>query len=262
MFRPLSFLAFSIFLAQGCATVGPGKVAVFWTASRGTRTNTFGEGIHTVAPWNSMYIYDLRAQNHDEKLDVIAVNGLGIQLDASVRYRIDPNEVVELHQRIGPDYYKHVLEPVLRSEARRIIGQYTPEEIYSTKRDVIEREIRRGVRSKIQGMHMVLEAILIRNIELPSAIRTAIDQKLAAQQEVLKMRYVLEVASAKAEQKRIEAMGIADYNKMVAASLSPQILEFQRIQDLEQLARSQNAKTVVLGGNGATPSVLISPTGK
>jgi prohibitin 2 len=258
MSRTIPVFMLSTFLASGCATVGPGKVGVFWSASHGTESKTYGEGIHAVAAWNDMYIYDLRAQNHDEKLDVIAVNGLGIRLDASVRYRINPSEVVELHQHVGPEYYKRVLEPVLRSEARRIIGQYTPEEIYSTKRDVIEREIRRGVRSKIQGMHTVLEAILIRNIELPSAIRTAIDQKLAAQQEVLKMRYVLEVARAQAEQKRIEAHGIADYNKMITASLSPQILEFQRIRELEQLARSPNAKTVVLGGSSASPSVLLS----
>jgi prohibitin 2 len=264
MMSPLVRVAIPLFAlmgvgsAGGCASVGPGQTGVLWTATRGTLNRTYGEGLHSVAPWNDLKVYDLRVQNSDELLDVIAVNGLNIRLDASVRYRIDPKEVVALHQEIGKDYYKRVLEPVLRSEARRIIGQYTPEEIYSTKRDVVEREIRRGLRSKIEGKHIILEAVLIRNVELPPAIRTAIDQKLAAQQEVLKMKYVLEVARAKAEQKRIEARGIADYNHTIAASLSPGILEFNRIQELERLARSPNAKTVVLGGNGTAPAVLLS----
>ena len=95
-----------------------------------------------------MYVYDLRSMNHDEVLDVIAVNGLGMKLDASVRYHVEPAEVVQMHQEIGADYYRTVLEPVLRSEARRVFGRYTPEEIYSTKRDLIEREIREGLRSR------------------------------------------------------------------------------------------------------------------
>jgi regulator of protease activity HflC (stomatin/prohibitin superfamily) len=138
-----------------------------------------------------------------------------------------------------------------------VFGRYTPEEIYSTKRDLIEREIREGLRTKIEGKHIVLEAILIRNVQLPDTISHAIDQKLAAEQEVLKMKYVLEVAKSAAEQKRVEAQGIADYNRTVATSLTPPILEFERIQELEKLAASPNAKTVVIGPGAGTPSVLL-----
>ncbi len=246
----------------GCATaVGPGRVGVLWRASDGTQPNAYGEGLHYIAPWNDMYVYDLRSMSHDEVLDVIAVNGLGIKLDASVRYHLVPNEVVALQKEIGPDYYKTILEPVLRSEARRVFGRYTPEEIYSTKRDLIEREIREGLRSKIEGKHIALEAVLIRNVELPDAIRHAIDEKLAAAQEVLKMKYVIAVAKSVAEQHRIEAQGIADYNQIVAASLTSPMLEFDRIQELNRLAASSNAKTVVMGpGAGGTPVLLSTPT--
>ena len=154
---------------------------------------------------------------------------------------------------------------MLRSEARRVIGRYTPEEIYSTKRDAIEREIRKGVETKVAGKHMQLEAVLIRNIELPPAIRTAIDQKLAAEQEVLKMKYILDVAKATADQKRIEAEGTAEANRIVAASLTPPILEYERIQQLTRVAESPNAKTVLIGpgngsGNGSAPVVLSAPS--
>ena len=251
------WMGLALLLLTGCVTVGPGQAGVVWSITRGTLPDAYGEGSHYVNSWDQSYLYDLRTMSNDELLDVIASNGLGLKLDTSVRYHINPAEVVELHQQIGPDYYRKIIEPVLRSEARRVLGTYTPEEIYSTKRDVIERQIREGLVKKIEGKHLVLEAVLIRNVELPDAIRTAIDQKLAAEQEVLKMKYVLEVAKAHAEEHRIEATGIADYNRTVASSLSPAILEFQRIQQLEKLAGSSNAKAVVIG-SGTIPQLLLS----
>lgn len=246
----------------GCATVGPGQVGVLWTASGGTESQLYGEGVHAVAPWNDLSVYDLRSMSHDEALDVIAVNGLGLRLDASVRYHLNPNEVVALQKEIGPDYYTKIVEPVLRSEARRVFGRYTPEEIYSTKREIVEREIREGLLSKMQGKHIVLEAILIRDVVLPEAIQRAIDQKLAAEQEVLKMKYVVEVTRAVADQKRIEAQGISDYNHIVSASLTPPVLEFERIEQLNKLAASPNAKTVVIGdGHSGSPVLLSTPSG-
>ena len=219
---------------------------------------SFGEGLHYIAPWNNLSVYDLRSMSHDEVLNIIAVNGLSLKLDASVRFHLNPDEIVALQKEIGPEYYAKILEPVLRSEARRVLGRYTPEEIYSTKRDLIEREIREGLRSKIAGKHIVLEAVLIRNVELPDAIRHAIDQKLAAEQEVLKMKYVLETARANAEQRRIEARGVADYNKTVEASLTPEMLDFDRIQELNRLAVSNNAKTVIIGQDASHTPVLLS----
>jgi prohibitin 1 len=252
-------LALVLAVSSGCATVGPGHIGVLWRASGGTQSRTYGEGLHYVAVLDELYIYDVRSMSHDEILSVIAINGLTVKLNASLRYHLIPTEVVGLHEDTGPQYYERILEPVLRSEARRVLGQYTPEEIYSTKRDIIEREIRTGVTSKIAGRHIALEAILIRDVELPPTIRQAIDQKLAAEQEVLKMRYVLEVAKANAQQRQIEAQAIADYNKTVAASLSAPILEFERIQQLTRLANSPNAKTVLIGGGDKAQLMLSAP---
>ena len=256
----IALLASTIGLGA-CTTVGPGRIGILWTSMSGTQNQTYGEGAYDVFPWNTMYVYNLRTQNHDEVLDVIASNGLNIKLDASIRYHVNPKEVVALQREIGPDYYDVVIAPILRSEARRVIGQYTPEEIYSTKRDVIEREIREGLKTKMAGKHIALEAVLIRNVELPDAIRRAIDQKLEAQQDVLRMKYILQVAQSQADQKRIEAQGVADYNHKIANSLSPTILEFERIQQLSRLATSPNAKTVVMGP-GTNPRVLLSAEGR
>ena len=258
MILPRALIASLLFTSAGCATVAPGNVGVLWTAASGTQREMYREGLHPIAPWNHLSIYDLRVQSHDELLNVIAANGLAIQLDASLRYHLIGAEVVAMQEQIGPEYYEKILEPVLRSEARRVIGQYTPEEIYSTRRDSIERQIREGVKAKITGLHLDLDAILIRNVELPPAIRTAIDQKLAAEQDVLKQRYVLEVDKAKAEERRAEAQGIADYNKMISATLNPAILEFERIQQLVKLATSPNAKTVIMGPGADRSSLLVS----
>jgi regulator of protease activity HflC (stomatin/prohibitin superfamily) len=247
---------------SGCATVvvGPGQTGVLWTARGGTQGGTFGEGAHWLSPSDVLSIYDLRTTAHDEALEVIASNGLSIKLDASVLCHLEPREVVALQQEIGPEYYRTVVEPVLRSEARRVIGQYTPEEIYSTKRELIEREIFAGLSKKIAGRHIALEAVLIRDVNLPDAIERAIDQKLQAEQEVLKMKYVLEVAKSKAEEQRVAAQGIADSNRTVSSSLSPAILEFQRTQQLGQLAASSNSKTVVMGPGMSSNVALALPS--
>jgi regulator of protease activity HflC (stomatin/prohibitin superfamily) len=251
----------ALLLLPCCVTVGPGESGVLWKASGGTQMNPYPEGQYTVWFANKMYVYDLRVMSNDETLTVIASNGLSINLAATVRYRIAPAEVVALQEEIGPDYYNVILEPLVRSDARRVVGSYLPEEIYSTKRDVIEREIREHLVSRVAGKHLIVEAVLIRNVELPPAIRQAIDQKLAAEQEVLKMEYVLKVTKAVADQRRAEADGIADYNRTVAKSLTPPILEFERILQLEKLAASGNAKTVVLGaGAGSTPVLLSAPS--
>ena len=253
---------FALLLLSSCVTVGPGSAGVLWKASGGTQPNSYGEGQYTVWFANHMYVYDVRVMSNDETLNVIAANGLSINLAATVRYRIAPDQVVALQEEIGPDYYNVILEPLLRSDARRVVGRYSPEEIYSTKRDVVEREIREQLVSRTAGKHLIIEAVLIRNVELPPAIRTAIDQKLAAEQEVLKMEYELKITRATADQRRVEAEGIADYNRTVAKSLTPPILEFERILQLEKLAASGNAKTVVLGaGAGSTPVLLSAPHG-
>ena len=203
--------------STGCATVGPGRIGVLWRASGGTQPQTYGEGLYSIAPWNELSVYDLRSMNHDEVLQVIAVNGLGIKLDASVRYHLNSNEVVALQREIGPDYYTKVLEPVLRLEAAASSGGTRRKRFFRRSAKSSSARSAKDWRPRSKASTR-LEAILIRDVELPEAIRKAIDQKLAAEQEVLKMKYVLEVSKATADERRIDAQGIADYNHTVATS--------------------------------------------
>lgn len=243
---------------SGCATVGPGQAGVLWRSTGGTDLEPVTEGWHYVAPFNQLTIYDLRTLEHNEQLQVLASNGLQLGLDTSVRFHVVPKDVAALHREVGPDYYNVILGPVLRSQARRVVGRYTPEEIYSTKRELIEREMRQAVDKAIEGKHLVLEAILVRNVELPQMIQRAIMDKLGEEQRALKMKFVIEHERLEADRKTIEAEGIAAFQNTVAAHLSESLLRWKQIEALDKLAASPNAKVVLLGGNGRdTPPIMM-----
>ncbi len=242
-------------LTGGCGVaVGSGQVGVLWRAKNGTQSNVYGEGKHLISPRDRMYVYDLRSQSHDENLSGIARDGLGLKLGMTVRYHVVPQEVVALQQEIGPRYYEKIVAPLMRAETLRVISQQTPEEIYSTKRKAIEHEIEASLCTRLMGQHIALEAVLLRDVELPAVVRAAIDEKAVTQQHAQKTQYDLAIARAAAEQKRTEAYGAAEYNRTVRPSLNQQILQWQHTQQLSRLASSPNAKTVVT--TSVTPTTL------
>ena len=245
-------------IGSGCATVGAGQAGVLWRTNGGTDLTPIDEGWHYVSPMNRLVLYDLRTQERNEKLQVLASNGLSLSLDTSIRFHVSPKEVGELHKETGEDYYNLILGPVLRSQARRVVGRYTPEEIYSTKRELIEREMREAINSATTGKHIVLEAILVRNVELPQMIQQAIIDKLSEEQKSLKMKFVIEHEQQEAERKKIEAQGVADFQNIVAAKLSDSLLRWKQIEALDRLSLSPNAKIVMLGGRDA-PLMLETP---
>lgn len=268
-------------VATGCsyATVGPGQVGVVWTPS-GTRRNVLPEGTWGVGYFDHATIYDSRSQERDEQLEVLASNGLRIVLDASTRFHIDGSNAVAIDRELGIHYYEVLIGPTLRSQARRVVGRYQPEEIYSTQRETIERQIREGVEKAIAGRNIVLEAVLVRNVTLPEAIQAAINDKLQAEQQALKMKFVLEQARAEAEKRlieqnaeadrariaaqsraetdkiealgradatRITAMATADYEKLIGPHLTDALLRWQEIDAARNLAASPNSKMIFFG---------------
>jgi regulator of protease activity HflC (stomatin/prohibitin superfamily) len=146
-----------LFLGAGCsyATVSAGQVGVVWTPN-GTRNDVLPEGNWGIGWFDRATVYDARSQERDERLEVLAANGLRIVIDASLRYHIVPKDAVLLDREMGVNYYDILLGPTLRSQARRVVGRYQPEEIYSTQRELIERQIREGVEKAIEGRHIVL----------------------------------------------------------------------------------------------------------
>jgi regulator of protease activity HflC (stomatin/prohibitin superfamily) len=241
-----------------CPTVDSGnRGIVFKPLSGGTSREVLGEGMHVIPIWNSVIPYDTRVHEMKEALAVLSSNGLPIRVDASVRYRPRPDELFELQTQIGPDYDQKVVAPIIRSEARKVFGRYQPEEIYSTKREEIERQIYDEVLKALEGKHVIVEAILVRDVELPEAIKTAIADKLAEEQRSQKMRFTLDKERQEALRKQIEAEGILKYQNIVRQGLTAEYLQFKGIEATERLAGSANAKVVIVGGGkGGLPLIL------
>jgi regulator of protease activity HflC (stomatin/prohibitin superfamily) len=204
---------------------------------------------------------DLREQQRDVDLDVLADNGLEIKLTSSILFQPIDGQVFDLIRQTGPEYYATLIGPYVRSSARRVVGRYSPEEIYSIKREQIEREIRDDVSRKLEGRHLRINAILIREVHLPTVVQTAIQAKLQEEQKALEMRFVLDRTRQEAERKRIEAAGIADYQATISKGLTDKIISWQGIEATEKLAESPNAKVVVIGsGKGGLPVILNAAT--
>jgi len=254
----LALLAAPFLPGCRCPTVHSGhRGIVFKSFGGGTSREVLGEGIHLIPIWNDVIPYDTRVHEMKETLAVLSSNGLPIRVDASVRYRPDAQELYELQTQIGPDYDQKLVAPVVRSEARKVFGRYQPEEIYSTKREEIERSIYDEVTKALQGKHVVVEAVLVRDVDLPDAIKTAIADKLAEEQRAQKMRFTLDRERQEAQRKQIEAEGISKYQAIVRQGLTPEYLQFKGIEATAKLAESPNAKVVIVGaGKGGLPVIL------
>ena len=241
----------------GCTSIYSGMGGIEWSPSEGTQKPTLAEGFHFVSPLSTVYKYDLREQQKQERVDVLANNGLAISLDASVIFHPMATELYQLHTEVGPDYYDVLIGPILRSRARKVVGRYSPEELYSTKRDEVERELLQEVARKIEGKHLQIDAILIRDVHLPKIVEDAINRKLEQEQRALEMAFVLERERQEAERKRIEAGGIADFQQIISKGLNDKLLQWKGIEATEKLALSPNSKTVVIGsGKGGLPIIL------
>jgi regulator of protease activity HflC (stomatin/prohibitin superfamily) len=241
-----------------CPTVDSGnRGIVFKTLSGGTSKEVLGEGMHLIPVWNHVIQYDTRVHEMKEPLVVLTSNGLTLRVDASVRYRPKIEELFELQTQIGPDYDQKVIGPIVRSESRKVFGRYSPEEIYSTKREEIERQIYDEVLRALEGKHVIVEAVLVRDVELPEAIKNAIADKLAEEQRSQKMRFTLDKERQEADRKQIEALGIAKYQSIVRQGLTPEYLQFKGIEATERLASSPNSKVVIVGNpRGGLPLIF------
>jgi regulator of protease activity HflC (stomatin/prohibitin superfamily) len=216
-----------------------------------------GEGLNFVAPWNDMITFDIEEQQIEETMDVLSKDGLAITIDVSLRYRPQPERIGYLYQSFRTNYVSNFIRPELRSAVRRVIGQYTPEELYATKRQEIETKIEEDTRQTLARNNVELKALLFRSIKLPKTIQTSIEEKLAAEQEAQKYNYIIQREEKEAERRRIDAEGKAAANRILDASLTDKILRERGILATEELAKSPNAKVIVIGsGSDGLPLIL------
>ena len=245
-------IIFVIFSNATFVTIDAGERGVLFQRFGGglDKENIYSPGFHVVAPWNSMYVYEVRELQLEEEMEVLSSNGLNIKVDITARIRPAFDKIGELHETFGRDYVERLIRPEMRSSVRQVIGQFTPEELYSTKRDTVQTLITQELSSALEDNYVLLRAILIRDIELPEKVRTAIEEKLEAEQGFLKYEYILDRERQEAERRIIEAQAKSDANAILNASLTDKILRDKGIEATLELAKSPNSKVVVVGGSG------------
>ena len=254
----LSLLVVMALVLSGCGrTVPSGAKGVYFNWRTGTDVEkVLNEGWNWVAPWNTIFLYDVRIKDKQEKLSILTKDQLNIQTDLSIRFRIEPLKVASLHKVVGPTFYDTVVQPTVRNVAREVIATYESIDAY-TKRAEIQDKIFQGVETKLEGKYIILQAIMLRNMDFPKSVTDAIERKLAMKQEAEKMKYVLEKEALEAERKRVEAKGIADFQNIVARGLNDNLLRWKGIEATLKLAESANAKVVVIGsGEDGMPLIL------
>ena len=234
-----------------------GQRGVKYSAISGTQMETvYGEGVQIVWPWEKMIEYEVRVQNRDETISVLSSNGATIGMDVSVRFHPETRRLPQLHTTYGSEYYERLVQPVVRSVAREVVGQFKPEELYSSRREELQSQIESRVINLIGGQFVTLQDILIRDVELPQQVREAIEIKLREEQRAEQVQFAIARERLEAERKQIEAEGQATFQRVIDESLSSQYLQYEGIRATQALAESDNAKVVVIGGDGGLPIIL------
>src|SRR5690554_4891547 len=249
-----------ILIAKSSVTIKAGDAGVLYqTFGNGVVTDKppLGEGFHIIAPWNKVFIYEMRQQELSERMQVLSSNGLEIKLDASAWYQPVYEDVAKLHQEKGENYLERIILPAIRSAARSVVGRYTPEQLYSSKRDAIQQEIFEETKKIVEDQYIQLNEVLVRDVTLPSTIKEAIERKLKQEQESLEYEFRLVTAAKEAQKVIIEAEGKAESNRILSASLTDKILQDKGIDATVKLSESPNTKVIVIGsGDSGMPLIL------
>jgi len=227
------------------------RAVIFKTLSgKLEKDNTIGPGWHVKAPWNEKYVYNVAEQSIDETMNVLDKNGLRIDVDVTVRFHPRYNQIGIIQEKFQGQYINVLIKPEVRSTVRRVMGRYTAEEIYSTKRSEVETAIKDETAEILgaPGNEIEMVSMPIRSINLPEQIKTSIENKQKQEQEAQAYQYRLEKEKSEAERKRIAAEGEAQANKIINSSLTPELLRMRGIEATMDIANSPNSKIIVIGG--------------
>jgi regulator of protease activity HflC (stomatin/prohibitin superfamily) len=234
-----------------------GEAGVLYRFFTGTeQEKIYGEGVHIILPFDTMHIYNVRLQTKERRYSLLTKDGLPVDLSVAIRYRPDLRLLPLLHVTVGPEYLDKVVFPETEAVLRRAVGQYGPEEVYTSKRGFLESIVVSSL-TNVENRYILIDDVLVRSVSLPEMVRSAIERKLTLLEERKAYLYRLEIEAEEAKRKKIEATGIKDYQDIVKKSLTPDLLRWQGIQATRDLATSPNAKTVVIGaGKDGMPLIL------
>jgi regulator of protease activity HflC (stomatin/prohibitin superfamily) len=238
-------------------SIRSGEAGVLYRFFSGTEMDTiYGEGVHIVWPFNRMHVYNVRLQTKERAYHLLTNVGLPVDLNVAVRYRPDLRLLPLLHVTVGPDYLEKVVFPETEAVLRRAVGQYGPEEVYTSKRGFLESVVVSSL-TNVEDRYITVDDVLVRSVGLPQMVRDAIERKLTLVEEKKAYATRLEIEAQEAKRKAIEAGGIKSYQETVKQSLTADLLRWHGIQATRELATSPNSKMVVIGaGKDGMPLIL------
>lgn len=226
------------------------RAIIFYPFGQGLdKDHVIQPGTHTKSPWNDVYVYTVNEVSSDENMDVLDKNGLSIHVDITVRFYPLPDKIGYVHEKFTKSFVTVLVTPEVRSTVRQVMGRYTAEEIYSTKRAEVENAITTETEKVLNANYVKATAVLIRSINLPEQIKGAIENKLQKEQESLAYQYRLDTERSEAERKRIAAEGESRANNIINNSLSANLLKMRGIEATLELAKSPNSKVVMIGSS-------------
>jgi len=245
-----------ILLMASTTSIPTGNVGVLTLFGKVTG-ETLGEGIHLLSPLKSVQKLSIQTQSVKESANVPSNEGLMLALDTSLLFHLDKSKAADVYQSVGADYAEKIVEPMLRSEIRASTSAHTANALYTNARELVQQQIQDSLTKQLAPHGVVVENVLLRDVQLPAMLKGSIEAKQQAEQDALRMNFILQKEKQEAERKRIEAQGIADFQKIVATGISNQLLEWKGIEATEKLATSANAKVVVIGNpKNGLPLVL------
>ncbi|RUR84902.1 prohibitin family protein [Chlorogloeopsis fritschii PCC 9212] len=235
--------------------VPPGNVGVINLFGR-VSDNTLSPGVHFVTPFANVLNFSTRLKDIKENVNATSQEGLSLNMDVSLQYKLDPQKAATVYKNIGVDEKELVISR-FRSTVRAITANYPAVAVYSTKRQEVAQQLDEQLTQQLLPLGFVVEEALLRDIRMPDTLQAAIQERLKAEQESQRMKFVLEKERQEAERKRIEARGIADSQKIISSGLTNSVLQLRTIEATEKLAQSSNSKVIVLGGEKGTLPILL-----
>jgi regulator of protease activity HflC (stomatin/prohibitin superfamily) len=234
------------------------RAVIFYKFGQGLDKDHVAQpGVHMKAPWNEVFTYNVQETSKDENMDVLDKSGLSIHVDVTVRFKPMSEKIGYIYEKFNVDYVNVLVVPEVRSAVRQVMGRFTAEEIYSTKRAEVEATIKSESEKILEANNVTMVALLIRSIQLPDQIRVAIESKLQQQQEALAYQFRLDKEKSEAERKRIAAEGESRANNIINNSLTDKLLKMRGIEATLELAKSPNSKIIVVGsGKDGMPLIL------
>lgn len=226
-------------------------------------------GLHLINPLLDVTEFDIQTQNYtmsadhaegalegDDAIRVLSNDGLEVVIDLTVLYRVSSQDAPKIFKQIGVNYTDKIVRPVTRTRIRDNAVYYDAVALYSTKRNEFQDRIFKNIEADFKSRGLILEQLLIRNINLPASVKTTIESKINAEQDAQKMQFVLQKEKQEAERKRVEAQGIADYQRIISTGLSDKQLQYESIKAQKELAASPNTKIIFMNSKGNAPIIL------